>query len=207
VTIRRLAPWLALLAGIVVVAVVIDGGNEEPAESRDAESPIERPDSGSRSPSARQEERAGAEGSADAGRSATDPDATLPPGEEQSVDPAGEVPPGAGAGADRKAVVLTIKAYLGAIRQSLGRTACAQLTAAGKKWVVRDVSSIVPEVRGSGCEGAVIVYQGAYGDAIRNPKVRNLRVTGRTARAVGPLGEVATLVKQGKTWLITAYGR
>jgi hypothetical protein len=34
-----------------------------------------------------------------------------------------------------------------------------------------------------------------------------VRVRGNRARAVGPIHQVATLVKKGRLWLISAYGQ
>jgi hypothetical protein len=120
--------------------------------------------------------------------------------------PVGEVPPGAGAAADRRAVERVIRTYLLGIASGNGAQACAQLTAAGRRRKLREIARIAIGTEGTPCGSAILIYQGAYGDAINQPRIRNLKVNGNRARAVGPAAEVALLEKRDNVWLLSRYG-
>jgi hypothetical protein len=88
-----------------------------------------------------------------------------------------------------------------------GEQACAQLTPGARRRLLRKLAEFAPETAGAPCEGVILLYQGAYGDAIKHPTVNGVRVRGDRARAVGPIHQVARLAKKGRLWLITAYGQ
>jgi hypothetical protein len=124
-----------------------------------------------------------------------------PPGE-----PVGTVPPGAGPSEDQAAVVRTLNEFLAAIARGDGPQACAQLSQEGRARVEKELREAAPETAGTPCEGAIVLYQGGYGNTIKNPRYKNLRVSGTQATAVGPPNEDAALSKYGRTWLIDNYG-
>jgi hypothetical protein len=100
-----------------------------------------------------------------------------------------------------------VKTYLKAIATANGKRACDQMTAAGQKALAKKIATIAPETQGAACREAIVLYQGAYGDAIKQPRVTSVRVSGKTATAIGPLKQVAKLQQQGGRWLITEYGQ
>jgi hypothetical protein len=104
-------------------------------------------------------------------------------------------------------VVRTVRTYLLSIAHGNGDQACAQLTPAARQHLVRKINEFAPETVGAPCSGVVLLYQGAYGDAIRDPRITGIRVRGDRARAVGPVHQVAHLVKAGRLWRIAAYGQ
>jgi hypothetical protein len=132
--------------------------------------------------------------------------AAPPPGASRGI-PVGTVPPAGGPVADHQAVVRTVRAYLQAISRGNGAQACAQLTPEGRRFMERKLAGIAPETAGAPCQSSILLYQGAYGSVIRNPRVTGVRVNGNRARAVGPIGEVAVLRKSGRLWRISRYGQ
>jgi hypothetical protein len=104
-------------------------------------------------------------------------------------------------------VARTVRTYLVSIAKGDGDQACAQLTPGARRRLLRKLAEFAPETAGAPCAGVILLYQGAYGDAIRHPRITGVRVRGNRARAVGPIHQVATLVKNGRLWLITAYGQ
>lgn len=109
--------------------------------------------------------------------------------------------------ADVAAVVKTITTYLQAIAAGDGVTACEQLSAVGVATMMKKVAEAAPETTGAPCPQAIVLYQGAYGDAIKNPEVKRVRIDGATATAVGPFMEPARLSLTGDGWLIDEYGQ
>lgn len=107
----------------------------------------------------------------------------------------------------RKEIATTVETYLKAIAAGNGKRACEQMSAAGQKAVAAKLAQIAPETRGAACSESIVLYQGAYGDAIKRPKVTSVRVNGRRATAVGPLKQVARLERRGGRWLIAEYGQ
>jgi hypothetical protein len=119
--------------------------------------------------------------------------------------PVGVVPRAGGPVADQRAVVRTVRTYLVAISHADGVQACAQLTPEGRRFLERNLAKIAPETKGTPCEGSITLYQGAYGAAIKNPRVTGVRVNGDRARAIGPLHQAVALVKQDRLWRISRY--
>lgn len=132
----------------------------------------------------------------------TAPNSKGPFGPEQVA-----APPARKASPARREIESRVTAYLRAIATANGKRACEQMTAAGQKAIARKIAQIAPETQGAACREAIVLYQGAYGDAIKRPKVRAVRVAGKTATAIGPLEQVAKLQLQGGRWLITEYGQ
>jgi hypothetical protein len=121
--------------------------------------------------------------------------------------PAGEVPPGASQSANEQAVALTLSNFLKSISRADGPQACAQLSPEGRRRVDHEVHHVAPETRGSPCEGAIVLYQGAYGKKARHPQITDVRVAGDQATATGPPdSQRANLSKRGNVWLIDNYG-
>lgn len=156
-------------------------------------------------------DRAGASGSgpAEPGSSHSAPEGSQPPKERgkprtEEGHPVGTVPSGGGPAADERAVVRTIRAYLVAIARGDGVQACAQLTPEGRRAVERQVARAAPETKGSPCETAIELYQSSYRAATGGVRVTNVSVAGDRAEAVA-LRQPASLVKQGRTWLIAKY--
>jgi hypothetical protein len=104
-------------------------------------------------------------------------------------------------------VIRTVRTYLLSIAHGNGEQACAQLTSGARRRMMRKLAEFAPETRGAPCAGVILLYQGAYGDAIQHPVITGVRVNGDRARAVGPVHQVARLVRNGRLWLITAYGQ
>jgi hypothetical protein len=104
-------------------------------------------------------------------------------------------------------VVRTVRTYLVSIAKGDGDQACAQLTPGARRRLLRKLAEFAPETAGAPCAGVILLYQGAYGDAIRHPRITGVRVTGNRARAVGPVHQVAHLVKADRLWRIAAYGQ
>jgi hypothetical protein len=148
----------------------------------------------------RGEKRGAAGGSADRDR-------RTGPGVEQ--DPTGGPGGGGDEGppADVAAVKVKITAYLLAIHAGDGKKACAQLSDQGRRKMERKLARIAPETEGSACEQSILLYQGAYQGAIRNPSVKRVRVSGASATAIGPLREPAELSRSGEGWAIDEYGQ
>jgi len=131
-----------------------------------------------------------------------------PPGPAaRGAKPVGTVPPGGGPVADQRAVVRTVRGYLLSIAAGDGVRACAQLTPKGRRFMERRLARLAPETKGAPCEASILLYQNAYGSAIRNPRVTRVRVTGDRARATGPAKEAAILLKRGRLWRISRYGQ
>ena len=118
--------------------------------------------------------------------------------------PVGTVPRGAGPGADERAVVRTVGAYLRAIARGDGPQACAQLTSEEQRAVERKVARAAPETKGSPCDTSIALYQSSYRRAAGGVRVTDVRVAGDHASAVA-LDHTASLVKHGRTWLIARY--
>lgn len=104
-------------------------------------------------------------------------------------------------------VTETITTYLQAIAAGDGVTACEQLSAVGVATMMKKVAEAAPETTGAPCPQAIVLYQGAYGDAIKNPAIKRVRIDGATATAVGPFMEPARLSLTGDGWLIDEYGQ
>jgi hypothetical protein len=118
--------------------------------------------------------------------------------------PVGTVPRGAGPGADERAVVRTVRAYLRAIARGDGPQACAQLTAEEQHAVERKVARAAPETKGSPCDASIVLYQSSYQRAAGGVRVTDVSVAGDRANAVA-LHQAASLVKHDRTWLIARY--
>ncbi len=124
-----------------------------------------------------------------------------PPG-----DPVGGVPPGAPPSANERAVETTLRHFLVSISKADGPQACAQLSPEGRKRVEDEVHEAAPETQGAPCEGAIVLYQGGYGRAARNPEITEVSVSGTQATAVGPPGKrTAEFSKIDNVWLIDNY--
>jgi hypothetical protein len=139
--------------------------------------------------------------------SSSNSNAQPPPqqGSTPTPTPVGSVPSGSGSTADRKAVIRTVRTYLLSIAHGDGEQACAQLTPGGRRRVMRKLAEFAPETTGAPCAGVILLYQSTYRD--QHPRITDVRVRGHRARAVGPIHQVASLVKQGSLWLIAAYGQ
>jgi hypothetical protein len=121
--------------------------------------------------------------------------------------PVGQVPPGASQSDDEQAVARTLTTFLKAVSRADGPQACAQLSPEGRKRVEREVHQVAPETEGSPCEGAIVLYQGAYGPEARNPQITGVAVSGDQATAHGPPdSQRADMSKYGNVWLIDNYG-
>jgi hypothetical protein len=134
-----------------------------------------------------------------------DPEPRQLPGESKPAVPVGRVPEKATSAADVRAVTKTVRTYLSAIADGNGGLACAQFTPKGLRDKLREIARVVPTSHGSPCSGAILLYQGAYGKALQNPRVTNVRVSGRSATVKGPAGTSGRLVKIGRLWLIDFY--
>lgn len=121
--------------------------------------------------------------------------------------PVGRVPRAGGPVADQQAIVRTVRRYLTEIARGDGIQACAQLTPLGQVRMERKVAKIAPETRGVECAGVILLYSGAYGKAIRHPRITDVRVSGNRGRATGPVKQVARMVRRGNLWLIDDYGQ
>ena len=125
-----------------------------------------------------------------------------PPGK-----PVGEVPPGAPPSANEQAVEGTLRNFLVSVSKADGPQACAQLSPEGRKRAEDEVHETAPETQGAPCEGAIVLYQGAYGPKARDPEITDVNVSGTQATAVGPPGrETAEFSKIDSVWLIDNYG-
>jgi hypothetical protein len=121
--------------------------------------------------------------------------------------PVGQVPPGASQSDDEQAVARTLTTFLKAVSRADGPQACAQLSPEGRKRVEREVHRVAPETEGTPCEGAIVLYQGAYGPEARNPQITGVQVSGDQATAHGPPdNQRADMGKYGNVWLIDNYG-
>ena len=73
--------------------------------------------------------------------------------------------------------------------------------------MLKKIAEAAPETTGAPCPQAILLYQGAYGNAIKNPEVKRVHIDGDAATAVGPLMEPARLSRTSSgTWLIDEYG-
>jgi len=143
------------------------------------------------------------------GKPTRTPDEDVLPGPEKirtTAIPVGEVPRAGGPLADKQAVLRTLRAFLGAIRDGNGYKACAQFSKRGRSALIRAITKIAPETAGAPCEQSILLYTSGYGDAIDKPKVKDVRIDGTRATAVGPLNEKASLSKTGSLWLLDSYG-
>jgi hypothetical protein len=104
-------------------------------------------------------------------------------------------------------VIRTVRNYLLSIARGNGEQACAQLTPGARQRLSRKLAEFAPETAGVECSALILLYQGAYRDAIKHPVIAGVRVKGDHALAVGPIHQVAHLVKKRRLWLITAYGQ
>jgi hypothetical protein len=209
--VRRLLP-----IGLIAIALAGCGGDDENTTSSGAGTTLSKstgagPTSATRSPSD-SKSRPSSGGASSPSNAQPPPTSTSPPGpavaprEGPIGTPVGRVPRGSAA-ADRKAVIRTVRTYLRAIARGNGEQACAQLTSGARRRLSRKLAEFAPETAGVECAGLILLYKGAYRDAIDHPAITGVRVKGKRARAVGPIHQVATLVKTGRLWLITAYGQ
>lgn len=134
--------------------------------------------------------------------------------DEPTGPPIEQDPPGGGGGndpvgdpADVAAVTDTITVYLRSIAAGDGDGACRQLSPSGRRRMLRKIAEAAPETLGAACPQAILLYQGAYGEAAKNPTVKSIVVSGGAATAVGPLKEPAKLSVYNGTWLIDDYGQ
>jgi hypothetical protein len=211
-TVRRLLP-----IGLTAIALAGCGGDDENATSSGAGTTLPKstgagPTSATRSPSDSKSRPPSGGASSPSSNAQPPPTSTSPPGpavaprEGPIGTPVGRVPRGSAA-ADRKAVIRTVRTYLRAIARGNGEQACAQLTSGARRRLSRKLAEFAPETAGVECAGLILLYKGAYRDAIDHPVITGVRVRGNRARAVGPIHQVATLVKKGRLWLISAYGQ
>jgi hypothetical protein len=202
---RLLAVGLGLTA---IVVVGCGGGDDKKSTKSTATSPPATTSTGTTAPPASTTPSAKTRPPASSPRT---PNPNAPQSQQQpeppTGTPVGKVPTAGGSAADRKAVIRTVRTYLLAIARGNGEEACAQLTPGGQRRMIRKVNKFAPETIGVECAGVVLLYQGAYGDAIKHPKVTGVRVKGKRARAVGPVHQVARLVQSGRLWRISAYGQ
>lgn len=87
------------------------------------------------------------------------------------------------------------RTFLLAISNSNGSAACAQLNDEGKAALAERVANAAPanaapETAGSDCPGYVLLLAGAYGNAIRNPKLTALRSAAARRAADLPMESV-----------------
>jgi hypothetical protein len=204
--VRRLLP-----IGLVAIALAGCGGDDDATKSSTARTSTPEAPTGPSTSTTQSPSDSTPRPPSDSGPSSnsnTQPPNTQPPPKGGSGGaPVGSVPSRSGSAADRKAVVRTVRTYLVSIAKGDGDQACAQLTPGARRRLLRKLAEFAPETAGAPCAGVILLYQGAYGDAIRDPRITGVRVRGNRARAIGPIHQVAHLVKAGRLWLIAAYGQ
>lgn len=184
------------------------GGDDEPAEPSSNGGQGKEDEGGNGGGDGGNSGPGGDEGGSPSGDPGGDGEDPNPPGppikpDDEPRDP--DVP--VGPSEDVAAVDATIRDYLLAIYGGDGEGACAQLSAAGLESARRKLGKAAPETKGSPCEQSILLYQGAYGDAIEDPKITAIVVRGDTATATGPLKEPARLSQGADGWLIDEYGQ
>lgn len=141
------------------------------------------------------------------GQQAADAPATAPNSRGPYGPPEVKAPKAGRSSPERARITTRVSTFLRAIAASNGKRACDQMTAAGQRAMAKKIAAIAPETQGAACKEAIVLYQGAYGDTIKNPKITGVRVSGNAATAVGPLKQVARLERRGGRWLIAEYGQ